>query len=102
VLNPFNGIAGGFISIWFLLTGLLLMKTDANKLLVIVAFIAFADLLVGFLAPLAGFPEVARYTAGIAGAIGGPAFWILAGLDLLKHAETSAQKQGAPTMVVAK
>jgi hypothetical protein len=96
MLNPFNAVAGGFISIWFLITGLLLLKTDANKLLILVAFIAFADLLVGFLAPLAGFPEVARYTAGIAGAIGGPAFWILAGLDLLKHAERSAQKQGAP------
>ncbi len=102
ILNPFNGVAGGFISIWFLLTGLMLLKTDANKLLAIVSFIAFADLLVGFLAPLAGFPEVARYTAGIAGAIGGPAFWILAGLDLLKHAEPSAQKQGAPKLARAK
>ena len=102
ILNPFNGVAGGFISLWFLLTGLMLLKTDANKLLAIVSFVAFADLLVGFLAPLAGFPEVARYTAGIAGAIGGPAFWILAGLDLLKHAEPSAQKQGAPKLARAK
>ena len=102
MLNPFNGVAGGFISIWFLLTGLMLLKTDANKLLALVSFVAFADLLVGFLAPLAGFPEVARYTAGIAGAVGGPAFWILAGLDLLKHAEPSAQKQSAPKLARAK
>lgn len=101
MLNPFNGVAGGFISIWFLLTGLMLWKTNANRLLVIVAFVAFADLLVGFLAPLAGFPEVARYTAGIAGAVGGPLFWILMGLDLLKHTEPAAQMRGAPTMVGA-
>lgn len=93
LLNPFNGIAGGFISIWFLLTGMMLLKTDANKLFAIVAFVAFADLLVGFLAPLAGFGFVSAYTAGIAGAIGGPAFWILAGLDLLKHAEPSVGSQ---------
>lgn len=101
-LNPFNGVAGGFISVWFLLTGLMLLKTDANKLLAIVSFVAFADLLAGFLAPLAGFPEVARYTAGIAGAIGGPAFWILAGLDLLNHADLSKQKSSVPQFARAK
>jgi hypothetical protein len=97
-----NGVAGGFISIWFLLTGLLLLKTDANRLLSIVAFVAFADLLVGFLAPVAGFPQIATYTAGIAGAIGGPLFWILAGLDLLKHAEPKAQQMAAPALAHAK
>lgn len=102
ILNPFNGVAGGFVSIWFLITGLLLLKTNANKLLAIVAFIAFADLMVGFLAPLAGLPEVSRYTAGIAGAIGGPLFWILMGLDLLKHTESSVQRQSTPTLAVAK
>jgi hypothetical protein len=101
LLNPFNGVAGGFISVWFLLTGLMLLKTDANKLLAIVAFIAFADLLVGFLAPLGGFPEVAKYTAGIAGAVGGPLFWILAGLDLMKHAEPFVEKQVSPSMMGA-
>lgn len=102
LLNPFNGVAGGFISVWFLVTGLLLLQTDANKLLAVVAFIAFADLIVGFLAPLAGYPFVANYTAGIAGAVGGPLFWILAGLDLLKHAEPPAVRQAAPTMVAVK
>lgn len=102
ILNPLNGVAGGFISIWFLLTGLLLLKTDASRLLAIVAFIAFADLLAGFLAPVAGFTQVAVYTAGIAGAIGGPAFWILAGLDLLKHASPAPMMQGSPAMMTAK
>lgn len=101
LLNPFNGVAGGFISIWFLLTGLMLLRTDANKLVALVAFIAFADLLAGFLAPLAGFPEIARYTAGIAGAVGGPLFWILMGLDLLKHAVPSAQKSSVPALASA-
>lgn len=101
LLNPFNSVAGGFISIWFLLTGLMLLRTDASKLLALVAFVAFADLLAGFLAPLAGFPEIARYTAGIAGAVGGPLFWILMGLDLLKHAIPSAQKSSAPALASA-
>ena len=39
------------------------------------------------------------YTAGIAGAIGGPLFWILAGLDLLKHSASTTAVQGSPTMV---
>lgn len=102
ILNPFNGVAGGFISFWFLLTGFMLLKTDANKLLAVVSFVAFADLFVGFLAPLAGFPEIARYTAGIAGAIGGPAFWILAGLDLLKQAQASPRAQGVPALARVK
>ncbi len=101
-LNPFNGVAGGFISIWFLLTGLMFLKTDANKLLPIVAFIAFADLLAGFVAPVLGFPQISLFTAGIAGAIGGPAFWLLAGLDLLKHAGTETHPQGAPALAHAK
>jgi hypothetical protein len=49
-----------------------------------------------------GFPQVSTFTAGIAGAIGGPAFWILAGLDLLKHAEPETRPQGAPTLAHAK
>lgn len=102
ILNPFNAIAGGFISIWFLLTGMMLLKANANKLLVLVAFIAFADLLAGFLAPLAGFPEIARYTAGIAGAVGGPLFWILMGLDLLKHSAPVTQGSVVPGMVAVK
>lgn len=101
ILNPFNGVAGGFISIWFLITGVLLLRTDANKLLAVLAFIAFADLLAGFLAPLAGFPQVAAYTAGIAGAIGGPLFWILAGLDFLKHAQLAPHRQSMASMASA-
>lgn len=102
LLNPFNGVAGGFISIWFLITGLLLLRTDASKWYAIVAFVAFADLLAGFIAPLLGMPQIANYTAGIAGAVGGPLFWILAGLDFLKHRELQIQSRVMPTMVAAK
>lgn len=102
LLNPFNGVAGGFISVWFLLTGLMLLRARANRLLALVAFVAFADLLVGFLAPLAGFPVVANYTAGIAGAVGGPAFWILAGIDLLRQDSPAPRVQAMPAMMAAK
>jgi len=102
ILNPFNGVTGGFISVWFLLTGLMLLKTDANRLLALVAFIAFADLLFGFAAAVAGFSVVANYTAVIAGLIGGPLFWILMGLELRRYAVPEKSMRGTPTMVVAK
>jgi hypothetical protein len=102
VLNPFNGAAGGFIAPWFLIVGLLLRQARANPLLWIVALVAFADLLVGFLAPLAGYPQVAYVTAGIAGAIGGPAFWILAGLDLRRWIGEGSMTRATTSMATAK
>ena len=89
-LNPFNGVAGGFIAPWFLITGLLMWKQGWPRLLAVVAFIAFADLLVGFVAPLAGFANVSIITAAIAGAVGGPAFWLWTGFQLLKQSRGTA------------
>lgn len=101
VLNPFGGITGGFISVWFLITGVLLLRTDASKLVALVAFIAFADLLVGFVASVAGISALGNYTAAIAGAVGGPLFWVLAGLDLLRYVAPE-RTPGMPTLVIAK
>lgn len=101
-LNPVNAITQGLTAPWFLVMGFIMLRADFPKLLPLLAFVAFADLAVGFFASLFGADTVAIVTAVIAGGVGGPVFWLLMGLDLLKQVEPSARRQGAPTLVVAK
>ena len=83
-LNPFNLMTAGLTSIWFLVTALLILRSEMPKLLGYLGLVAFADLGVGFIASLAGTPLLAVIAAGIAGAVGGPIFWLWLGM-LLRH-----------------
>lgn len=81
-LNAVNIISAGLVAPWFLITSLLMLKSDYPRLLAYLGFIAFADLTVGFLAALFGAGSIATYAALIAGAVGGPIFWLWLGILL--------------------
>jgi len=85
-VNPFNLMTSGLTAIWFLVTALLILRTGGMpKLLGYLGLVAFADLAVGFAASLAGVAAVPTITAIIAGAAGGPIFWLWLGLRLWRE-----------------
>jgi hypothetical protein len=71
---------------WFLIISLLMLKADFPRLLAYLGLVAFADLTVGFLAALFGFAPLAIIAALVAGAVGGPVFWLWLGLILRRQA----------------
>lgn len=101
-LNPLNAITQGLTAPWFLIIGILMLRSDLPKLLAVLGFVAFADLAVGFFASLFGIDLIPTLTAVIAGGVGGPVFWLWMGIELYKRAEPSTVKQTMPKMAVAK
>ncbi|HEY4688674.1 MAG TPA: DUF4386 family protein [Anaerolineae bacterium] len=93
-LNPFNLMTAGLTSIWFLVTALLILRSEMPKLLGYLGLVAFADLAVGFVASLASIPLVPVIAAGIAGAVGGPIFWLWLGVLLRRDASRVDEQRG--------
>ena len=85
-VNPFGVLTFGLTGVWFLLVTLLMLRTGLPRLLAVLGVVAFVDLAVGFIASLAGAATVANYAALIAGAVGGPAFWLWLGILLYRDA----------------
>lgn len=81
-LNPLNAITMGLTAPWFLIISILMLKTNLPRLLAYLGFVAFADLVVGFVASLADVQPVTIAAAVIAGAVGGPVFWLWLGVLL--------------------
>jgi len=74
-------------AIWFLVIGLFFLRgANQPRLLGVLALVAFADLAVGFAAAIAGNQTIMLAAALIAGAVGGPIFWIWQGLRLWRDA----------------
>lgn len=83
--NPLNVMTFGLTGIWFLVASSLLLRTAGMPaLLAVLGFVAVADLEVGFVASLAGIVPVATLAALVAGAVGGPLFWLWLGIVLLR------------------
>ena len=78
-LNPLNAITMGLTAPWFLVISILMLRTDLPKLLAYLGFVAFADLLVGFIGSLVDVQIIPIVAAVIAGAVGGPVFWLWLG-----------------------
>jgi hypothetical protein len=85
--NPFGMMTFGLTGFWFLIISLLLLKTTAPKLLAYLGFVAVADLFFGFIVSLAGLNALTTYAGVIAGAVGGPIFWLWLGILLWRKAE---------------
>lgn len=85
-LNPVNIGSAGLVAPWFLIISLLMLKAGFPRLLAYLGLVAFADLTVGFLAALFGFASLAIGAALIAGAVGGPIFWLWLGIILRRQA----------------
>jgi hypothetical protein len=86
-VNPLGLMGFALTAIWFLVIGLFFLHgANQPRLLGVLAVIAFADLIVGFVASVAGIAPVTLGAALIAGAVGGPIFWLWQGLRLWRDA----------------
>jgi len=72
--------------LWFLVANLLLWRTRTPRVLVLLGFVAAADLVAGFVASLSENGGVVYLAALIAGAIGGPIYWLWLGRLLRRDA----------------
>ena len=84
--DPLSVMSFALTGLWFLIANLLLRKAAFPRLLVALGFIAFADLSVGFFAALSGNTTVLTYAGIIAGAVGGPLYWLWLGIMLRRRA----------------
>lgn len=80
--NPLGVMSFGLTGLWFLIANLLLWRTTAPRALVLLGFVAAADLFAGFVAGLSGNGGGVYLTSLIAGAVGGPIYWLWLGRRL--------------------
>ena len=83
--DPLSVMTFALTGLWFLIANLLLRRTPRiPRLLVVLGFVAVADLFAGFLGALAANDVITMWAAIIAGAVGGPLYWLWLGLTLRK------------------
>jgi hypothetical protein len=87
-VSPLGLMTFGLTGVWFLITALLMWRTDLPKLLTVLGFVAVADLFVGFIASLAAISQLATLAGVVAGAVGGPLFWLWLGILLRRPTTT--------------
>ena len=85
-INPLGVMSFGLTGVWFLIANLLLRRTATPRVLVLLGFVAAADLFVGFVAGLSENAGVVYLASLIAGAIGGPIYWLWLGRVLRRDA----------------
>lgn len=81
-VNPLGAVTFALTAAWFLVVALLMLRTDLPRLLAVLGFVAAADLSGGFIASLAGAEQLAILARVVAGAVGGPLFWLWLGILL--------------------
>jgi hypothetical protein len=84
--NPLGIMSFGVTGLWFLVANLLLWRTRTPRVLVALGFVAAADLLAGFVAGLSENGGIVYLASLIAGAIGGPIYWLWLGRLLRRDA----------------
>ena len=84
--NPLGIMSFGLTGLWFLVANLLLWRTRTPRVLVALGFVAAADLFAGFVAGLSENGGVVYLASLIAGAIGGPIYWLWLGRLLRRDA----------------
>jgi hypothetical protein len=84
--DPLNVMSFALTGLWFLIANVLLARSRYPRLLTALGFIAVADLFVGFFAALSGAANIVTYAGVIAGAIGGPLYWLWLGILLRRRA----------------
>ena len=83
--DPLSVMTFALTGLWFLIANLLLLKAAYPRPLVFLGFVAVADLFVGFFAALSGNAAVLTYAGIIAGAVGGPPYWLWLGILLRRR-----------------
>lgn len=96
-VNPLNAMTLGLTSIWFLVTALLMPRSGFPRLLQVLGFVAFADLLAGFVASLFGISLLSIAARVIAGGVGGPLFWLWLGVLLWRDPGERAASGAVPS-----
>jgi hypothetical protein len=84
--NPLGMMSFGLTGLWFLVANLLLWRTSTPRPLVLLGFVAAADLFVGFVAALSANGGFVYLASLIAGGIGGPIYWLWLGRRLRRDA----------------
>ncbi len=84
--NPLGIMSFGLTGLWFLVANLLLWRTRTPRVLVALGFVAAVDLFAGFVAGLSENGGVVYLASLIAGAIGGPIYWLWLGRLLRRDA----------------
>ena len=84
--NPLGVMSFGLTGLWFLIANLLLWRTKTPRVLVLLGFVAAADLFAGFVAGLSENGGVVYLAALFAGAVGGPIYWLWLGRQLRRDA----------------
>ncbi len=84
--NPLGIMSFGLTGLWFLVANLLLWRAKTPRVLVALGFVAAADLFAGFVAGLSENGGVVFLSSLIAGAIGGPIYWLWLGRLLRRDA----------------
>jgi len=84
--DPLGIMSFGLTGLWFLVANLLLWRTRTPRVLALLGFVAAADLFAGFVAGLSENGGVVYLTSLIAGAIGGPIYWLWLGRLLRRDA----------------
>jgi hypothetical protein len=84
--DPLNLSTFALTGLWFLIANVLLFRAGFPRLLILLGAVAVADLFIGFLASLGERAAVVSYAAIIAGALGGPLYWLWLGILLRRRA----------------
>ncbi len=84
--DPLSLMSFGLTGLWFLIANLLLWRTTTPRALVVLGLVDAADLLAGFVAGLSENRGVAYLAALVAGAVGGPIYWLWLGRQLRRDA----------------
>ncbi len=85
-VDPLHVVTFGLTGLWFLVANLLLGRTRLPRGLVALGFVAAAALFAGFLGALAGNAALVTAAGILAGALGGPLYWLWLGVVLRRVA----------------
>ena len=80
--DPLGIATFGLTGLWFLIANILLWRGRWPRLLVLLGFVAVADLFAGFIASLGSAVQVVTLAGLVAGAVGGPIYWLWLGLRI--------------------
>ncbi len=85
--DPLNVMTFGLTGLWFLIANVFLWRMSTMpRLLVLLGFVAVADLFAGYFGSLSGLDGLVTLAGIVAGAVGGPLYWLWLGLRLRRMA----------------
>ena len=81
--DPLGVMTFGLTGLWFLIANVFLWRMNTMpRLLVLLGFVAVADLFAGFFGSLSGLDGLVNIAGVVAGGVGGPLYWLWLGLRL--------------------